>query len=178
MNKTPKIVEQVVSKDETVVVQQVVEPMMKEQEPTGAAWQLLVQRLLHKTNLVAKATANLFAKTKKLKKAKAPKAEAKGASQKKEDNPQQYKRTFAEVATANEVQQRNKDPKPAEKPRRDAKTQKETSGGQEVEQGMGKEETVVGQKVVEQVMKKEEALMSDSYKYLKNDKDGTVECPT
>ena len=43
---------------------------------------------------------------------------------------------------------------------------------------MGKEETVVGQKVVEQVMKKEEALMSDSYKYLKKDKDGTVECPT
>ena len=32
MNKTPKIVEQVVSKDETVVVQQVVEQMMKEQE--------------------------------------------------------------------------------------------------------------------------------------------------
>ena len=155
--------EQVVSKDETVVVQQVVEPMMKKQEPTGAAWQLLVQRLLHKTNLVAKATANLFAKTKKLKKAKAPKAEAKGASQKKEGNPQQYKCSYIEVATPDEGQQRNRNQKPAE---------------QEVEQGMGKEETVVGQKVVEQVMKKEEALMSDSYKYLKNDKDGTVECPT
>ena len=92
-----------------------------------------------------------------------PKAEAKGASQKKEDNPQQYKCTYVEVATPNEGQQRNRNQKPAE---------------QEVEQGMGKEETVVGQKVVEQVMKKEEALMSDSYKYLKKDKDGTVECPT
>ena len=92
-----------------------------------------------------------------------PKAEAKGASQKKEGNPQQYKCSYIEVATPDEGQQRNRNQKPAE---------------QEVEQGMGKEETVVGQKVVEQVMKKEEALMSDSYKYLKKDKDGTVECPT
>ena len=135
--------EQVVSKDETVVVQQVVEQMMKEQE--AAEKKADIQSIFSRKCTVKDPVSNLWFH---------------------EDVETDDDIKFGDNLggdVVDEGQQRNRDQKPAE---------------QEVEQGMGKEETVVGQKVVEQVVKKEEALMSDSYKYLKKDKDGTVECPT